>query len=140
MRRDTSSLFSVACWPLKWAGIAGAGHECLSASRWQEALEAGKAPYVVLRAAHDGALEWCTRKDSQRHAIDLSWRTSLREASSAAFDLVIARSAAYGATKQSRAHGATSSRAAPSVIASRRFSRRLRAHRPASTAAAPARA
>ena len=26
MRRDTSSLFSVACWSLKWEGISGAGH------------------------------------------------------------------------------------------------------------------
>ena len=26
MRRDTRSLFSVACWSLKWEGISGAGH------------------------------------------------------------------------------------------------------------------
>lgn len=45
---------------------------CLCAARWQEALEAGCAPRVVLRATHERALEVCAIEDLKRHAIDLS--------------------------------------------------------------------
>ena len=40
---------------------------CLCAPRWQEALEAGFAPAVVLEATHQGALLHCTLADLQRH-------------------------------------------------------------------------
>ncbi|NCC40433.1 MAG: DUF2237 domain-containing protein [Gammaproteobacteria bacterium] len=45
---------------------------CLCAARWQEALDAGCAPRVVLRATHERALEVCAIEDLKRHAIDLS--------------------------------------------------------------------
>ena len=45
---------------------------CLCAPRWQEALDAGKAPRVVLRATHQGALSHCALADLKRHAIDLA--------------------------------------------------------------------
>lgn len=42
---------------------------CLCASRWQEALEAGVAPPVVLEATHARALEWIDLADLRRHAM-----------------------------------------------------------------------
>ncbi|MGH7081410.1 MAG: DUF2237 family protein [Acetobacteraceae bacterium] len=53
-------------------GLKPGDRWCLCAPRWQEALEAGKPPRVVLRATSEGALEWCTLADLKRHAIDLS--------------------------------------------------------------------
>ena len=41
---------------------------CLCAPRWQEALEAGQAPLVVLEATHEGALRYCRLDDLRRHA------------------------------------------------------------------------
>ena len=45
---------------------------CLCAQRWQEALEAGQAPRVILRATHEGALEYCSLDNLKRFAIDLA--------------------------------------------------------------------
>jgi uncharacterized protein len=45
---------------------------CLCAPRWQEALDAGRAPRVALRASHEGALEFCSLADLKRYAVDLS--------------------------------------------------------------------
>ena len=45
---------------------------CLCAPRWQEALAAGRAPRVALRATHEGALEFCSLADLKRYAVDLS--------------------------------------------------------------------
>lgn len=45
---------------------------CLCAPRWQEALEAGKAPRVVLRATQEGALHYCSLADLKRYAVDLA--------------------------------------------------------------------
>ena len=45
---------------------------CLCAPRWQEAFQAGKAPRVVLRATHEGALAYCSLADLKRFAIDLA--------------------------------------------------------------------
>jgi uncharacterized protein (DUF2237 family) len=45
---------------------------CLCAPRWQEALDAGRAPRVALRATHEGALDYCTLADLKRFAVDLS--------------------------------------------------------------------
>ena len=53
-------------------GLKAGDRWCLCAPRWQEAFEAGKAPRVVLRATHQGALDYCTLADLKRHAIDLS--------------------------------------------------------------------
>jgi len=57
---------------LGFPGLKPGDRWCLCAPRWQEALEAGKAPRVVLRATHEGALEYCTLEDLKRYAIDLA--------------------------------------------------------------------
>jgi uncharacterized protein (DUF2237 family) len=43
---------------------------CLCAARWQEALEAGVAPPVVLAATHMSALEFVSLDDLMAHALD----------------------------------------------------------------------
>ena len=43
---------------------------CLCASRWQEALEAGVAPPVVLSATHVYALEHLALEDLKQHSVD----------------------------------------------------------------------
>ncbi len=53
-------------------GLVPGDRWCLCAPRWQEALEANSAPRVVLRATHEGALDYCTLADLKRYAIDLS--------------------------------------------------------------------
>jgi len=61
--------------PMKAFGFAGlkpGDRWCLCAPRWQEALEAGRAPRVVLRASHQGALDYCSLADLKKHAIDLA--------------------------------------------------------------------
>jgi uncharacterized protein (DUF2237 family) len=53
-------------------GLKAGDRWCLCAPRWQEAFQAGQAPRVVLRATHQGALEYCDLEDLKRHAIDLA--------------------------------------------------------------------
>ena len=55
-----------------FAGLVPGDRWCLCAPRWQEALEADSAPRVVLRATHEGALDYCALADLKRYAIDLS--------------------------------------------------------------------
>ncbi len=55
-----------------FAGLVPGDRWCLCAPRWQEALEAERAPRVVLRATHEGALDYCQLADLKRFAIDLS--------------------------------------------------------------------
>jgi uncharacterized protein (DUF2237 family) len=54
-----------------FAGLQPGDRWCLCAPRWQEALEAGSAPQVVLRATQEGALRHCALVDLTRHAVDL---------------------------------------------------------------------
>jgi len=54
-----------------FAGLKPGDRWCLCAPRWQEALRAGHAPRVVLRATHEGALTSCSLADLKRLAIDL---------------------------------------------------------------------
>lgn len=49
-------------------GLSPGDQWCLCAPRWAEALRAGCAPRVLLRATHEGALEWCRLEDLQAHA------------------------------------------------------------------------
>ena len=42
---------------------------CLCASRWKEALDAGMAPPVRLRATHEAALEIVSLDELQHHAL-----------------------------------------------------------------------
>jgi uncharacterized protein len=53
-------------------GLKPGDRWCLCAPRWQEAFEAGMMPRVLLRATHEGALDYCSLDDLKRHAVDLS--------------------------------------------------------------------
>jgi uncharacterized protein len=53
-------------------GLKPGDRWCLCAPRWQEALEAKRAPRVVLRATHEGALTYCSLADLKRLAVDLA--------------------------------------------------------------------
>ena len=53
-------------------GLRPGDRWCLCAPRWREAMEAGCAPRVVLRATHEGALEHCSLADLKRFALDLA--------------------------------------------------------------------
>jgi uncharacterized protein (DUF2237 family) len=53
-------------------GLKPGDRWCLCAPRWAEAFEASAAPRVVLRATHEGALEYCALADLKSHAIDLA--------------------------------------------------------------------
>jgi uncharacterized protein (DUF2237 family) len=57
---------------IDFPGLRPGDRWCLCAARWQEALEAGCAPRVVLRATHARALAVCSMADLKRHAVDLS--------------------------------------------------------------------
>ena len=52
-----------------FAGLKPGDRWCLCASRWQEALQAGCAPNVVMGATHQAALRHCRLEDLQAHAI-----------------------------------------------------------------------
>jgi uncharacterized protein (DUF2237 family) len=49
-------------------GLRPGDRWCLCALRWQEALEAGVAPPVILRATHEAALEHVAMADLVKHA------------------------------------------------------------------------
>ena len=51
-------------------GLKPGDRWCLCAARWQEALESGLAPDVVLEATHMASLEWVSLDDLCAHAID----------------------------------------------------------------------
>jgi hypothetical protein len=55
-----------------FAGLRAGSRWCLCAPRWQDALAAGHAPQVVLRATEAGALQWCALADLKRFAVDLA--------------------------------------------------------------------
>ena len=50
-------------------GLVAGDRWCLCVERWKEALEAGKAPPVVLEATHSSALEFVDLLDLQTHAV-----------------------------------------------------------------------
>jgi uncharacterized protein (DUF2237 family) len=45
-------------------GLRPGDRWCLCAPRWQDALAEGQAPRVVLRATHEGALDYCALASS----------------------------------------------------------------------------
>jgi uncharacterized protein (DUF2237 family) len=55
-----------------FSGLKAGDRWCLCAPRWQEAFEENQAPRVILRATHEGALEYCSLADLKRHAVDLA--------------------------------------------------------------------
>ena len=52
-------------------GLQSGDQWCLCAARWQEALDAGVAPMVVLQATHAASLRIVKLADMKRHAVDL---------------------------------------------------------------------
>jgi len=52
-------------------GLRPGDRWCLCAGRWQEALEAGVAPPVVLEATHARALEVCSLEDLKQYALKI---------------------------------------------------------------------
>ena len=55
----------------QFPGLKPGDQWCLCAARWQEALDAGVAPKVVLQATHAGALRTVRLSDLKKHAVDL---------------------------------------------------------------------
>jgi uncharacterized protein len=55
-----------------FAGLRPGDRWCLCAPRWQQAHLSGKAPRVLLKATHEGALEHCALADLKARAVDLS--------------------------------------------------------------------
>ncbi len=53
-------------------GLNAGDRWCLCAQRWKEALDAGMAPRVILRATHEATLEVVALEDLKRYAIDLA--------------------------------------------------------------------
>lgn len=53
-----------------FAGLRPGDRWCLCAARWQEALDAGVAPPVVLAATHAAALQVVRLADLHAHALD----------------------------------------------------------------------
>ncbi len=53
-------------------GLEPGDRWCLCAARWKEAMDAGMAPRVVLRATHEATLEIVSLEDLKRYAIDLA--------------------------------------------------------------------
>lgn len=50
-------------------GLKPGDRWCLCAARWQQALEAGMAPKVILASTNEAALEVCALEDLQAHAL-----------------------------------------------------------------------
>ncbi len=53
----------------EFPGLVAGDRWCLCVNRWQEALEAGMAPQVILEACHTSALEFVNREDLEAHAV-----------------------------------------------------------------------
>ncbi len=51
-------------------GLKGGDKWCLVAMRWQQALEAGMAPQVLLRSTHESALQFVDLNDLKIYAVD----------------------------------------------------------------------
>jgi hypothetical protein len=51
-------------------GLKDGDRWCLVALRWQEALDAGMAPEVVLEATHESALQFVRLEDLQKYKAD----------------------------------------------------------------------
>ena len=52
-------------------GVQPGQRWCLCAARWVEALQAGKAPQVVLNATNEATLDIVSLEDLKRYAVDL---------------------------------------------------------------------
>ena len=70
--RDRGNDLSTPVPAAGFPGLRPGDRWCLCAARWREAMEAGVAPKVVLRATHEAALEHVELTDLKRHALDLN--------------------------------------------------------------------
>ena len=55
----------------EFPGVKPGERWCLCSARWQEALQAGKAPQVVLESTSSAALEFVRLADLKRYAVKL---------------------------------------------------------------------
>ena len=56
---------------IDFPGLKSGDRWCICALRWQEALEAGRAPQIYLQSTHESALEVLSLEDLKKYAIDL---------------------------------------------------------------------
>jgi uncharacterized protein len=54
----------------QFPGLKPGDRWCLCASRWQEALDAGVAPPIVLEATHASALEYVSLTEMKAYGVD----------------------------------------------------------------------
>ncbi|MBA4185295.1 MAG: DUF2237 domain-containing protein [Acidobacteria bacterium] len=54
----------------QFPGLKDGDKWCLVAMRWQEALEAGAAPEVILEATHEAALQYVLLEDLQKYQVE----------------------------------------------------------------------
>jgi uncharacterized protein (DUF2237 family) len=66
--RDRGNDLSTPRPEYRFPGLRPGDRWCLCALRWKEALDAGKAPMVILEATHEAALRYVTLDDLLRHA------------------------------------------------------------------------
>lgn len=55
----------------QFPGLKPGDRWCLCASRWQEALDAGVAPPIVLEATHASALEYVSLTEMKAYGVDV---------------------------------------------------------------------
>lgn len=68
----TGNDFSTPMPEYGFPGLKPGDRWCVCASRWQQALDAGYAPKVVLGATHQTALKAVALEDLKMHAADLN--------------------------------------------------------------------
>lgn len=54
----------------QFPGLKDGDRWCLVAMRWQEALEAGAAPEVILEATHEAALQYVSLEDLRKYQVE----------------------------------------------------------------------
>jgi uncharacterized protein (DUF2237 family) len=54
----------------RFRGLKPGDRWCLCVLRWLEALEAGKAPPIILEATHESTLEFVPLEELERHAFE----------------------------------------------------------------------
>ncbi|MFZ4639859.1 MAG: DUF2237 family protein [Nodosilinea sp.] len=68
--RDRGNDLSTPVPAYQFPGLKPGDRWCLCASRWKEALDAGMAPPVLLRATHASALEYASLAELRAYALD----------------------------------------------------------------------
>jgi uncharacterized protein (DUF2237 family) len=68
--KDTGNDLSTPHPEFGFDGLKPGDRWCLCVTRWAEALDAGKAPQVVLEATHVSSLEFVDLDDLKAHAVE----------------------------------------------------------------------